>query len=181
MKAPERITIAMDQETFAVFKKMKEDLGISQSELMREALKFYSKHKTLFEFIEDKKVYTHAEMLSAGEHIILDIDHWLLFLNFIESHPDKEKFWELHREVCQAHAEQFKHKFYRVEYILKRLDACNLFKLTKTSKSEFTLVLGSAVPKKFVKTELEEIFKGMGFQVEIKEDFTKLRLKVLHE
>ncbi|MEA2076098.1 MAG: ribbon-helix-helix protein, CopG family [Euryarchaeota archaeon] len=181
MKAPERITIAMDQETFAVFKKMKEDLGISQSELMREALKFYSKHKTLFEFIEDKKVYTHAEMLSAGEHIILDIDHWLLFLNFIESHPDKEKFWELHREVCQAHAEQFKHKFYRAEYILKRLDACNLFKLTITSKSEFTLVLGSDVPKKFVKTELEEIFNGMGFQVEIKEDFTKLRLKVLHE
>jgi hypothetical protein len=37
------------------------------------------------------------------------------------------------------------------------------------------------VPKKFVKTELEEIFGGMGFQVEIKEDFTKLRLKVLHE
>ena len=71
---------------------------------MREALKFYSRHKTLFESIEDKKVYTHAEMLSAGEHVILDIDHWLLFLGFVESHPEKDKFWELHREVCQAHA-----------------------------------------------------------------------------
>jgi len=50
MKAPERITIAMDEETFAVLKKMQDDFGISQSELMREALKFYSKHKTLFEF-----------------------------------------------------------------------------------------------------------------------------------
>jgi hypothetical protein len=30
MKAPERITIAMDEETFAVFKKMRADLGISQ-------------------------------------------------------------------------------------------------------------------------------------------------------
>jgi len=79
MKAPERITIAMDEETFEIFKKMKDKFGISQSELMREALKFYSKHKTLFEFVEDKKVYTHAGMLSAGEHLILDIDHWLLF------------------------------------------------------------------------------------------------------
>jgi len=181
MKAPERITIAMDKETFAVFKKMKEDLGISQSELMREALKFYSKHRTLFEFIEDKKVYVHAEMLSAGEHIVLDIDHWLLFLSFIESHPEKEKFWDLHREVCQAHAEQFKHKFYRAEYLLKRLEACNFFKLNKTSNNEFTLVLGSDVPKKFVKTELAEILGGMGFLVEIKEDFAKLRVKVLHE
>ena len=181
MKPPERITIAMDEDTFGTFKKMKDELGISQSELMREALKFYSKHKTLFEFIDDKKVYTHAEMLSAGEHIILDIDHWLLFLSFVESHPDKEKFWELHREVCQAHAEQFKHKFYRTEHILKRLETCNFFKLNKTTKNEFTLVLGSDVPKKFVKTELEEIFGGMGFRVEIKEDFSKLRVNVLHE
>jgi len=36
MKAPERITIAMDEETFELLKKMKEDLGVSQSELMRE-------------------------------------------------------------------------------------------------------------------------------------------------
>ncbi len=181
MKAPERITIAMDKETSEVLKKMKEDLGISQSELMREALKFYSKHRTLFESIEDKKVYTHAEMLSAGEHVILDIDHWLLFLSFIKSHPEKEKFWGLHREVCQAHAEQFKHKSYRVEYILKRLEACNFFKLSKTAKDEFTLVLGSDMQKQFVKTELEEIFAGMGFQIEIKGDFAKLRVKVLHE
>ena len=181
MRPPERITIAMDEDTFGTFKKMKEDLGISQSELMREALRFYSKHKTLFEFIEDKKVYTHAEMLSAGEHIILDIDHWFLFLRFVESHPDKEKFWDLHREVCQAHAEQFKHKFYRVEFILKRLETCNFFKLNKTSKNEFTLILGSDIPKEFVKTELEEIFAGMGFDVEIKEDFSKLRLKVLRD
>jgi len=87
----------MDEDTFGIFKKMREDLGISQSELMREALKFYSKQKELFESIEYKKVYTHAEMLSAGEHIILDIDHWLLFLSFIESHPEKDKFWKLHK------------------------------------------------------------------------------------
>lgn len=181
MKAPERITIALDEETANYFKKMKEDLGISQSELMREALKFYGKHKNLFEFVEDKKLYTHAEMLSAGEHIILDIDHWLLFLTFIDSHPEKEKFWSLHRDVCQAHAEQFKHKLYNAESILRRLEACNLFKLSKASKGDFTLVLSSDLAKKFVKMEIEEIFKGMGLVVETKEDLGKLRIKVLHD
>ena len=181
MKSPERITIALDAETAGLFRKMKEDLGMSQSELMRESLKFFGKHKMLFEFAEDKKVYTHAEMLSAGEHVILDIDHWILFLSFIETHPEKEKFWNLHKEVCRAHAEQFKHKLLNVESILRRLEICNLFNMSKTGKSEFTLIFGSDAPKKFVRIELEEIFAGMGFLVEIKDDFSKLRIKVIHD
>ena len=181
MKSPERITVALDEETAGLFKKMKDDLGMSQSELMRESLKFFGKHKMLFEFAEDKKVYTHAEMLSAGEHMILDIDHWILFLKFIETHPDKEKFWDLHKEVCRAHAEQFKHKLFNAESILKRLEVCNLFNMNKTGKNEFTLIFGSDAPKKFVRMELEEIFAGMGFLVEIKEDFSKLRVKVIHD
>lgn len=181
MKAPERVTIALDTETAGLFKTLKEDLGISQSELMREALKFYSKHRNLFDFVEDKKLYTHTEMLSAGEHIILDIDHWLLFLTFMESHPEKDRFWQLHKEVCQAHAEQFKHKLFNAESILRRLEACNLFKISKSSKEDFTLVLSSDLAKKFVKMEVEEIFKGMGLVVDIKEDFSKLRIKVVHD
>jgi len=181
MPAPERITVAMDEETFKMFKKMQEELGISQSELVREALKFYSKHRTLFESIEDRKVYTHAEMLKLGEHVIMDIDHWLLFLKFMESHPEKEKFWELNKSICEAHSEQFKHKYFRVESVLKRLEACNFFTVTQVSKNEFTLVLSSDVLKTFVKALLEETLRGMGFEVVIKEDLAKLRLRVLDE
>ena len=181
MKSPERITIALDEETAGLSKKMKEDLGMSQSELMRESLKFFGKHKMLFDFAEDKKVYTHAEMLSAGEHVILDIDHWIMFLSFIETHPDKEKFWNMHKEVCRAHAEQFKHKLFNAESILRRLEICNLFNMSKTGKNEFTLIFGSDAPKKFVRIELEEIFAGMGFLVDIKDDFSKLRVKVIHD
>jgi hypothetical protein len=181
MKSPERITIALDEETAGLSKKMKEDLGMSQSELMRESLKFFGKHKMLFDFAEDKRVYTHAEMLSAGEHVILDIDHWIMFLSFIETHPDKEKFWNMHKEVCRAHAEQFKHKLFNAESILRRLEICNLFNMSKTGKNEFTLIFGSDAPKKFVRIELEEIFAGMGFLVEIKDDFSKLRVKVIHD
>lgn len=179
MKAPWRITIAMDEDLYKLFKKLQEELGLSQSELLREALKFYSKHRTLFESIDDKKVYTHAEMLRLGEHVIMDIDHWLLFLKFIESHPEQDKFWELNKAISQAHAEQF--KFYRVDDVLKRLEACNFYILNQVSKNEYTLVLNSDVLKKFVKTLLKETLTGMGYQVEIKEDLAKLRLKVVSE
>jgi hypothetical protein len=40
MTAPERITVALDEDTSSMRKKMRDELGISQSELIREALKF---------------------------------------------------------------------------------------------------------------------------------------------
>ncbi len=182
MTTPERITVAMDEETSKTLKEVKEGLGgISQSELIREALKFYNKYRLLIESIGDKKMYTHAEMLRVGEHIIVDIDHWILFLKFIESHPEKEKFWELNKPIYEAHAEQFKHQMYSVEDVLRRLEACNYFILHQVSKNDYTLVLSTDVLKKFMKTLLEETLGGMGFKVSIKEDLTKLRVKVLQE
>ena len=178
MKAPERITVAMDEETSKMLKNIKEGLGISQSELIREALKFYSKYRVLIESVEDNKMYTHAEMLRVGEHIIVDIDHWILFLKFIESHPEKEEFWKLNKPIYEAHAEQFKHQLYSVEDVLRRLEACNYFTLNKVSQNDYTLMLSSDELKKFVKTLLEETLAGMGFTVTIKEDLAKLRVKI---
>lgn len=178
-KAPERVTIALDEETARLFQEMREDLGLSQSELMREALKFYSKHKALFESVDEERVYAYSEMLSTGEHIILDIDHWILFLSFVDTHPVRGEFWDMHRKVSQAHAEEFKQKNHDAETILRRLELCNFFKLSKTSDADFTLLLGNDTPKKFVKMELEEIFSKMGFKVDIKEDFLKLRIRIL--
>ena len=181
MKTPDRITVALDEDTFAEFKKMRDELKISQSELIREALKFYSKYRVLIESVEDSKMYTHAEMLRVGEHIIVDIDHWILFLKFIESHPEKEKFWELNKPIYEAHAEQFKNQRYSIEDVLRRLEACNYFTVNQVSKKDYTLILNSDVLKKFLKMLLEETLGGMGFKVSIKEDFAKLRVRVLQE
>ncbi len=178
-KSPERVTIALDEETAKLSRDMREDLGISQSELMREALKFYSRHKALFDSVDEERIYAYTEMLSVGEHIILDIDHWILFLTFIETHPENEKFWEMHKKVSQAHAEEFKQKNHKAETVLRRLELCNLFKLSRTSDADFTLLLGYDIPKKFVKMELLDIFSKMGIKVEMKEDFSKLRIKIL--
>lgn len=112
------VTISFDELTAGIFREMRDNLGISQSELVREALKFYNKHKQLFDSIDEEILYTYVEMLKAGEHIILDIDHWTLFLNFIESHPEKDKFWKTHRQISRSHAEEFISRNYDIEFIL---------------------------------------------------------------
>ena len=50
--------------------------------------------------------------------------------------------------------------------------------MTKNSKNDFTLVLGSELPKTFVRIFLEEYFAGMGVKAEIKENLAKLRVTV---
>ena len=63
--------------------------------MVRKSIKFYHKFKKVFSNKNDgvsAKVNTYLELLSQGEHIIIDVDHYLSFLQFIENSPDKEKF-----------------------------------------------------------------------------------------
>ncbi len=174
MKNPIRITVALDKESYEVFNKLKEKIKDSQSELIRRALKFYYDYKELENF-DRSRLKTYVEMLAEGEHIILDIDHWVAFLKFIETHPEKEKFWNVHREIARAHAEEFRGK--DPKYVLERLEACNFFRINEKN-GEWTLVLNHEATKKFVKMFLEEVFEEMGVSVEIKEDLMKLRLRI---
>ena len=176
MKNPVRITIALNNETHALVEKMKKEMKVSQSELLREALRFYYENKNIADVSVRNKLDFYMDMLLSGEHVILDVDHWLLFLNLVESSPEEEYFWEKHREVARSHAEQLRHKVCSLEDLLKRLEACNFFRITKNSEKDFTLVLYSETTKKFIKIFLEEFFSATGLKVEVGENLAKLRV-----
>jgi len=145
---------------------------------MRRALRFYSENKVLADPILRKKVYAYMDLLSSGEHVILDVDHWLLFLGLIESSPEAEKFWDGHKKVARSHKEQLRNKVHTVEELLTRLEVCNFFRITKNSENDFTLILGSELPKKFVRIFIEEFFAALGVKAEIKENLAKINVTV---
>ena len=176
--SPTRITVAFDSSTANLLEKISKEVGLSQSEIMRRALRFYSDNRILENVETRKKIYTYMDLLLNGEHIILDLDHWLLLLKLIESSPFKEKFWEEHRTVARSHTDQLKTQVLTAEELLVRLEACNFFRITKNSNEDFTLVLGSELPKSFVKIFLEEYFAGMVVKAEIKENLAKLRVTI---
>jgi hypothetical protein len=178
MKNPTRITIALDDETSGLIEKMKKEKKVSQSELVRQSLLFYHENEDIADVSVRKKLRFYMDMLLSSEHIILDVDHWLLFLNLAESLSEKEYFWEKCREVARSHAEQLKNKVHSIEDLFERLEACNFFKATKNSQNDFTLVLGSETAKKFVRTFIEEYLLTMGLKPEIKENITKIRVTV---
>lgn len=177
-KNPTRITVAFDQATAALLEKISKEDELSQSEIMRRALKFYWDNKALTDLVVRKKAYAYLDLLLDGEHVILDVDHWLLFLRLIEASPGEEKFWAEHREVARAHKEQLKNKVHSAAELLTRLATCNFYRLTQNSERDFTLIFGSELPKKFVRVFLEEYFSAMGIKTEIKENLTKLTVSV---
>jgi hypothetical protein len=178
MVNPTRITVAFDKNTADLLEKISADAQVSQSETMRRALKFYSENKVLEDPTTKKKIQFYLDMLLTGEHIILDIDHWLMFLRLIPTSPEKQQFWKEHREVARAHWEQLKNKVHSTEDLLARLEACNFYRLTKNAPNDFTLVLVSEVSKDFIRIFLEDYFAAMGVKAEIKENLTKLRVTV---
>jgi hypothetical protein len=175
---PTRITVAFDQVTANLLEKISKETGLSQSEIMRRALRFYSENRVLEDAATRKKLYIYMDLLLGGEHIILDVDHWLLFLKLAEASAEKEGFWKEHRDVARSHTEQLRTKVPTAEELLVRLEACNFFRITKNSEKNFTLVLGSELPKRFVKIFLEEYFAGIGVKAQIKENLAKLRVTV---
>ncbi len=179
-KISNRVTIALDDTTYKILKEMKNNSAHSQSEIFRKALKFYHKYKRVINGKPgvSKKVDTYLELLSNGEHIILDIDHYLAFLKFIENSPEKEKFYVNNVKIGKSHAEEFSNRFEvnTIEKVVERLEACNFFKIVKDSSSRYTLLLGSDIQKNFIKMFLEEVLNGMGFSAEIREGFSKLKI-----
>lgn len=171
-----RTTASLDEETLGIFEELIRDGKRSRSKTVRDAIQFYAKYRD--KIPEEDRIDFYLEMLSSGEHIILDVDHWLLFLKMLENTEDSQEFWEAHKKIAHSHAEQLKTSTEDMESVLKRLEACNLFKLGKVSDNEFTLILGTAPAKKFLEVLLTEIASGLGFKIKIKEDFTKLRVEL---
>ena len=176
--SPTRITVAFDKTTADLLEKISAEAQVSQSETMRRALKFYNENKALEDPVTKKKIHAYLDMLPSGEHIILDVDHWLMFLRLITSSPEKERFWAEHKEVARAHWEQLKTKIHSPEEMLSRLEVCNFYRLTKNGPNDFTLVLVSEVSKDFIRIFLEEYFSAMGVKAELKENLTKLRVTI---
>ncbi|BAI60656.1 conserved hypothetical protein [Methanocella paludicola SANAE] len=178
MNAPIRVTISFDEKSYRNFEALRGEIDVSQSELIRRAINYYYENRSSLDSPPDERVSGYKDMLGNGEHIILDVDHWLLFLKTVESSSNQSEFWNTHRDIARSHAEQLAKKVTSPEALLKRLETCNLFKISRSDSApnEYTLLTGSGTQRRFVREFLEETFAGMGFDANIKEDYSKLRV-----
>ena len=68
-----RITVAFDQSTANLLEKLSREAELSQSEIMRRAVKFYNENITLTDLNVRKKLNVYMDMLMSGEPVIIDV------------------------------------------------------------------------------------------------------------
>ncbi|UOY10389.1 hypothetical protein MU439_01800 [Methanonatronarchaeum sp. AMET6-2] len=168
----------MDEDSQHLLNELKEEFDQNQSEVVRNALKFYSENRGFMESYGEERLKFYADMLFKGEHVILDMDHWILFLKYLTDLPGESDFWSEVRSVAESHAEQLEGTVDGPKEYLERIEACNFFKLNQTSEREFTLILNSNESRGFIKQLVENTLGGMGYDVEVSEGVSKLRVKV---
>jgi hypothetical protein len=175
LRKKKKITAALDESTLNVLEHIGTEDDVAYSEVIRRAINFYNENRA---FPVDK-CNTYLNMLSSGENVIIDIDHWYLFLDFIQSSQNQEKFWVKHREIARFLGEQLQSADLTVEEMLNRLELCNFFKVIKLTATDFTLVIGNDLPMNFITGFLEEFFAGIGLKVELKSQLSKISLHVV--
>jgi Arc/MetJ-type ribon-helix-helix transcriptional regulator len=173
----QRITFAVDEETEALINELSKKEEASVSEVVRKAIRFYSGlEKFLDGGLSWKSIEYYLKLLAEGEHVIIDIDRLIILLELIYGSYLEKDYREHCKNIAKSHAEQF--QALSPQEVLERLEACNLFKLTKINGGEYLLLTHHEVIKNFVKDLISELFTSMKINYELKEDITKLRLKI---
>ena len=173
-----RICISLDDETYNMVEKLQKVTKTSKADVFRMLIRSYDEQKRIFKDVNVETVMIYLDYLSAGEHIILDID--LLCAIFTELEGCQDKFWDLVRESGRDHCSQYRMKGLKtLSDILYYLSKTNLFRLKVDAPNYCTLILISPIPcvKKFVSVFLEGLFAAYGFRVKISESPDKLRIR----
>jgi len=173
----QRITVALDNGAGEVFRNLETEFR-SKSELFRRALHFYSEHRKVLGEHGVEKIQIWIDALSKGEYVILDLDYWILFLKFVEKSPYKDEFRESCKAVGRSFASRLSSEIHSVEEFLKRVEACNFYRLNKIAEDEFVLIPNSDFGKMFIKNFIYDVLTEMGYKIKIDENMSRLRVRV---
>ncbi len=126
-----RVTFALGKEEDALLKSISKENSLSTSEVIRRALKFYCEYTGLLEGALSKKIRNYLILLPKGEHLIVDVGHWILFMKMVQELPASDQFWDSCVDIAKDHAEEFRGKIADVQAVLERLEDCNFFRVEK--------------------------------------------------
>jgi len=168
-----RISVALDPETCRILKELTETKKQPISQIVRSAITmvFESEIKG-----KNLPMEAWAELLSGGEHIILDVDMWSEMLDELET---SEKFWEVVDREANRHGVYFKSiGLKNLEDILKHQQYKNWYRL-KIKKKCCVLIPTSSSAMNLIIRFLDKVFEVVG--VSAKFDKSSRSLMIIEE
>lgn len=173
----ERLSISLDMESIDIINEFLPKYKGSKAHLIRRALETLKAHEKMQNKVPISTIETYVDYLASMEHIIVDIAHWKSI--FTEIDQGSDKFWKEVYDIGAQHYKEYYDKGIKnIQKILEYVEKTNWYKLNTDSETSFTLILTVSEAGKFIATFFEGFFSRCPHNVEIREDYKKIRIRV---
>jgi len=172
-----RICANFDEESLDILDQYHAKYKGSTANLLRMALHSLKKLEELQEKAPIEKIEAYVDKLANMEHLIIDIADGKAI--FSEIGEGSEKFWDEIHKIGEEHFKEYQDKgLITATQILKHFEITNWYKLNIDSENNFTLILSVSEGSKFLKTFFSGLFHSYSRDVEIIEEYKKIRIRV---
>lgn len=174
--ASDRLTVSLDERSREALDDLVSRTGEGQSELVRRALVFYASNLQVATSDTNTDLEQYHELLSDGEHVILDIDFLHGLLDHIEvsdedPHPE---FQEVIDRVAEYHAAEYGARFDTLEEVLDWLEVCGFLTSREAEENSYHVVFPTEKIKWFMTQFIEKSTSEHDFDIRVSEGVSKV-------
>lgn len=170
----DRVTVSLDDDSRSALEGLTERTGESRSEVIREAISFYAANFESATASDSDDLQTYYQMLTTGEHVLLDVDLLHAFLDHADD-GDPE-FLETVDRVARYHTQEYAERFDSLGEVLDWLSFCGFLTVRKTEGESYQVVFPSESVRRFMMRFIQGSIEDLPFEVEIEESVSKVLL-----
>ncbi|WP_224449718.1 ribbon-helix-helix protein, CopG family [Haloprofundus salilacus] len=177
-----RLTISLDEEAEAALDDLVGRTDTSRSEVVRRALTFYAANFEAATADAGPNLEAYHQLLSSGEHVLLDVDFLHCFLDYVEAEdgtPDPD-FLAAANRVADYHAHEYERRFVSLGELLDWLSFCGFLTVRRTEGSvdgrTYHVVFPSESVKWFMLGFIDRSTTDLSFDLAINEGVSKVLL-----
>ncbi|MFC7203007.1 ribbon-helix-helix protein, CopG family [Haloferax namakaokahaiae] len=172
----DRVTVSLDADARAALEDLTDRTGVGQSEMVRRALAFYNANYQAATTDTSANLQAYYEMLSGGEHVLLDVDFLHCFLDFVEGEdgtPDPDFLADID-QVSDYHAFEYEGEFETLGELLEWLSLCGFLTVRRSEENTYHVVYPSEQLRWFMTRFIERSVVNLPFTLEVTEGLTKV-------
>lgn len=166
----DRVTVSLDEDAKSTLEELTDRIDESRSELIRKAIAFYAANFDSANASDSDHLQTYYEMLSTGEHVLLDIDLLHALLSQADDPEERDTdFLDMIDQVAQYHAQEYAERFDSLEDVLDWLSLCGFLTVRRSDEGSFHVVFPSESLRWFMIRFIRGSVVDLPFEVEIEE------------
>ncbi len=169
-----RVTVSLDEDSKTALETLSAETNKGQSEVIRRALAFYAANFEVATGRPSHNLEQYYQMLSSGEHVLLDVDFLHAFLEHAcdRDGPD-QAFVEATDRVSDYHAREYADRFDGLGELLEWLAFCGFLAVRHQDDGVYHVVFPSEPIRWFMSRFIERSTVDLPVDVEIEPGVSK--------